>query len=636
MIDWRAATPEADLAAAARAMTAAMVARGPDDEGVWVDAAAGVALGHRRLAVLDLGDAGHQPMVSADGRFVIDYNGEVYNYRDLGDELRDAGEAIAGGSDTAVVLAACAAWGVRAAATRFIGMFAFALWDREARTMTLVRDRLGIKPLYWARFGHRALFASTLAALTQVEGWPRRIDRGALAAYLRLAYVPAPRTIYEGVAKLAPGHMLVLGPGDAAPEPYWDLAAIAGDGAADPIDIDDDAAVARADALIGDAVGRRMIADVPLGVFLSGGIDSSTVAAHMQARSRRPVRSFSIGFRDPRYDEAPHARAVAEHLGTDHTELYVEPGQVLDLVPDMAGMYDEPFADVSQLPTAMLSQLTRRHVTVALSGDGGDEVFAGYNRYQWAQPLADLRRRLPQAGRGALAMALRLPPPRAWDLAGMLVPAKRRPKMLGDRVHKLAHAIEARDAAHLYRTLISQWPHPERLMPGVAEFDPIAGRDGALDDPVARMQLLDTLTYLPDDILTKVDRASMAFSLEVRVPLLDHRLVEFAWRLPPRLRRRDGAGKWLLRQVLYRYVPRALVERPKMGFAVPLDAWLRGPLRQWAEDLLAPQRLRDGGFFEEAPVRALWKAHLSGRRNHQYALWTVLMFETWRAAQAAS
>ena len=615
-------------------MAARLESRGPDDAGTWASPAAGIALGHRRLAIIDLSAAGHQPMVSASGRSVIAYNGEVYNFADIRRELEAENRRFRGGSDTEVVLEACEAWGVERAVSKFIGMFAFAFWDVHDRRLTLVRDRLGIKPLYWGRSGGVLFFGSQPKAFCDHPAWRPVVDRGALAAYLRHACVPAPHSIFQGIEKLEPGSMVEIDTeGRESRRRYWDLRSLARDGVRDRTAPDDGAAVEALDVLLHDAVKRRIIADVPLGVFLSGGIDSSTVLALMQAQSERPVKSFTIGFAAAGYDEAEDAKRVAAHLGADHTELHVTEEHALAVLPGLASWYDEPFADSSQIPTYLVSEMTRRDVTVALSGDGGDEVFAGYNRHVSAPALWRRVGTWPRPLRAALASLLRALPPSAWDRLVRVVPRTVRLPQGGDKAHKLAAVLSAPDQDALYRRLVSQWDNPDILVRGGREprgilWDPTIRRD--FTDFTDRMQFLDTVTYLPDDILAKVDRASMAVGLEARVPLLDHRVVEFAWRLPPAMKVRGGQGKWLLRQVLRRYVPERLTDRPKMGFGVPIDRWLRGPLRDWAESLLAEKRLREGGYFDPAPIRGAWAEHLSGHRNRQHQLWAVLMFESWR------
>jgi asparagine synthase (glutamine-hydrolysing) len=622
-------------------MTNTLERRGPDDGDVWVDADAGFAVGHRRLAVVDLSPAGHQPMVSGDGRYVIAYNGEVYNCDDLRPELEQAGCRFRGHSDTEVILEACAAWGVEQTLKRLIGMFAIALWDRRDRSLCLARDRLGIKPLYWGAFDGLFLFGSELKALRAHPGWRPEVDRDVLASFMRFSYVPSPYSIYRGVHKLEPGCFLsVTQEGEPQLHRYWDMRRVVTSGQHNQLDIGDEEALSQLEAVLGDAVQRRMVADVPLGAFLSGGVDSSTVVALMQAHSSRPVRTFSIGFNEQGYNEAVHAKAVAEHLGTDHTELYVEPKQAMAAIPNISKWFDEPFADSSQIPTFLVSEMTRRHVTVSLSGDGGDELFAGYNRYYWADALWRHLGWMSPSLRGMFASGMRSLSPAQWDGLFKMVPHSRRPRLAGDKIHKLADVIAQPSADALYRRLLSQWDSPEGLVLGAME-----SRNGLLwDEAVAndipdyreRMQFLDTVTYLPDDILTKVDRASMAVSLEARVPLLDHRVVEFAWRLPMSMKIRGGTSKWLLRQLLYRHVPKNLIERPKMGFGVPLESWLRDELKEWAGDLLSTSSIQSAGYLNADLIEEKWNEHLSGQRNWQYLLWPVLMFQSWLAEYEVS
>ena len=611
--------------------------RGPDACSTWVEPKAGIAFGHTRLAIIDLSDAGAQPMTSSCKRCTITYNGEIYNAPELREELAAAGRTFRGYSDTEVIVEGCAVWGVEATLKRLIGMFAFALWDRKTETLTLARDRLGIKPLYWGTRGEQFFFSSELKALQHVPGWKGDLDSQALAAFLTYSYVPAPDCIYEGVRKLEPGTYLEFQPnGEPRVHPYWSLADVAESGRTKPLELSDQDATKELERLLGDAVERRMVSDVPLGSFLSGGIDSSTVAALMQACSDIPVRTFSIGFHEEAYNEAKHAKCVAEHLGTDHTELYVTPEQARDVIPQLPEIYDEPFADSSQIPTYLVSQLTREHVTVALSGDGGDELFAGYNRYAQGHTISKMARSLPLALRSAVSRGMLALPPHAWDRLFSAVPTRLRPSMAGDKMHKLAGVL-TEDETGFYKKLASQWDGAWSLVPGTK--DP----NGRLSDPELRqqfqddvswMQFLDTLTYLPDDILTKVDRASMAVSLEARVPLLDHRVVEFAWALPHRFKIRNGTSKWLLREVLYRHVPKELVERPKMGFAVPIGEWLRGPLRAWGEELLSARSLPGDGLINRTPVLKMWDEHQKGSRNWQYVLWNVLMFQAWSSQSA--
>jgi asparagine synthase (glutamine-hydrolysing) len=631
--DQRARSAPEALINATRRMTDVLRHRGPDAGDVWYDAAAGLALGHRRLSIIDLTPTGAQPMVSSCERFVISFNGEVYNFNELRPELEAAGRRFRGHSDTEVIVEGVAQWGVAATVKRLIGMFAMALWDRQERVLYLVRDRLGIKPLYWARFGDTLLFGSELKSLRAHIGWTPALNRDAAAAFLRLAYVPGPATIYQGVNHLPPGSILTARAMQApVVDAFWSLEDIARDGQQARFDGSETEAIEQLDALLGDAVRRRMIADVPLGAFLSGGIDSSTVVALMQANNARKVRSFSIGFHEQQYNEAEHAKAVAAHLGTDHTELYVSPEHALEVIPRLPEMYDEPFSDASQIPTFLVSEMTRKYVTVALSGDGGDEIFGGYNKYFQLRGFLRTLESLPAVTGRLAAAAIRAVPRGAWPFLAGAIPENRRPPQLDDKMQKLAGILEG-GSDNFYRLVISHWAQAEKLVPGAAAPHVLADdpRFAALiADPIERMQFLDTLTYLPDDILTKVDRASMAVSLEARVPLLDHRVVAFSWSLRSAWKARPGQGKYLLRRVLDRYVPRQLVERPKMGFAVPIDSWLRGPLKDWAEGLLDPARLKREGVLAAEPIREKWREHQDGTRNWQYLLWDVLMFQAWK------
>jgi asparagine synthase (glutamine-hydrolysing) len=619
-----------ELEAFGRSMAATLAHRGPDAHGTWADAEAGVVLGHTRLAIVDLSPAGAQPMVSSCGACVLTYNGEIYNAGELRSELEASGRGFKGHSDTEVLVEACAEWGVAATVERLIGMFAFALWDRRTRRLSLVRDRLGIKPLYWGRQNGRLVFASELKAFEALPAWQPELNLDALAAYMRLAYVPSPHSIYRGVYKLGPGRIATIDlEGNAQIIPFWSLEQAAEKGRASPLALADEEACDALEALLGDAVRRRLVADVPLGAFLSGGIDSSVIAAMMRARSTAPVRTYSIGFAEEGFNEAPHARQVATHLGTEHTELYVSPADAQNVIPRLPSIYDEPFADSSQIPTYLLSKLTREHVTVALSGDGGDELFAGYTRHRFAR----VAQKVPAGLGRALACGLEVAGPALWDGFFRALPARYRPRLGVEKMHKAAGLFSASGVSG-YLSLVSAWQYPEAVVCGAKEAKSPIFEEGlatALPDALDRMQYLDTLTYLPDDILTKVDRASMAVALEVRVPMLDHRIVEFTWRLPTRFKMRRRRGKWLLRQLLYRHVPKTLVERPKTGFAVPLGNWLKGPLRDWAEDLLSEQRLAEGGLLNPAPIRARWQEHLTDRRNWHASLWNVLMFQAWRA-----
>ncbi len=626
-------------------MTGAIAYRGPDSAGAWLEAEHKVALGHRRLAILDLSPAGEQPMISPSGRYVIVYNGEIYNHLELRERLAGPWR---GHSDTETLLAAIEAWGIEEALKQCAGMFALALWDRSEKALILARDRLGEKPLYygWQGAGAEAafLFSSELKALARHPAFRREIDRQALALFTRFNYVPAPHSIYAGIAKLVPGTFLTLRPGDASPAitPYWSAAEIAAAGAAAPLDIGPEEAIDELERVLSKAVSQQMISDVPLGAFLSGGVDSSTIVALMQAQSSRPVKSFSIGFHDRAYNEAEHAGAVARHLGTDHEELYVQPEDALAVIPSLPAIYDEPFADASQVPTLLVSRLARRKVTVALSGDGGDELFAGYNRYRLAARNWGRISKVPRPLRRALAQGLVALSPEQWNkVAGAvapILPASLRISLPGEKVHKAARGLASGSADELYQGLVSSWRDPADLVIGGAEPATLAPATLARLDALGtceRMMALDLLTYLPDDILAKVDRAAMSVSLETRVPLLDHRVVELAWRLPLDLKLRGGETKWVLRQLLYRHVPRALIERPKMGFGIPIDAWLRGPLKDWAEALIDERRLAGQGYFRPGPIRAAWDAHQSGRANMQYQLWAILMFQSWLEGRSA-
>ena len=636
---WQAGSDEQELVFLAKHMADCLRHRGPDDEGTWVDGPTGVGLGFRRLAILDLTAEGHQPMLSASGRFVMVFNGEVYNYARFRPELESLGHRFRGRSDTEVMLAAFEEWGVAPAVQRFIGMFAIAVWDRREKCLHLIRDRLGIKPLYYGWTKGVLLFGSELKALRVHPAFEGEIDRDSLALFLRHNYIPTPKTIYRSFRKLPPGTILSLHSGsvsEVAPQPYWSARQVAEAGVQEPFTGSEDAAAEELEALLRDAVALRMIADVPLGAFLSGGIDSSTVVALMQAQSNLPVRTFTIGFHEADYDEAADARAVARHLETDHTELYVTPAEAQEVIPQLPTMFDEPFADSSQIPTYLISRLARQDVTVSLSGDGGDELFGGYNRYFWGRELWGRMSSYPSWLRRAGAGGLRLLTPGAWDgiahLLQPLLPAALREKQVGSKLHKLAGVLGTPSPEALYRELVSHWPAPEEIVTSGKEAptaltDP--GRWARLPDFTQRMMFLDLVSYLPDDILTKVDRASMAVGLEARVPMLDHRVVEFAWRLPLELKVTGNSGKHILRQVLHRHVPRELVERPKMGFGLPIDSWLRGPLRTWAEDLLQDGLLQRQGYLRPGPVREKWNEHLSGTRNWQYLLWDVLMFQAW-------
>jgi asparagine synthase (glutamine-hydrolysing) len=631
----RSATPSAR--AILSAMGRAIVHRGPDDEGIWLDAEAGIGFSHRRLSIVDLSPHGRQPMTSASGRYVVVYNGEIYNFGELRKTLDSSGRAPAwrGHSDTEVVLAAIEAFGLDAAIRHFVGMFAFALWDREDRALFLARDRLGIKPLYLASGPRGIYFGSELGAILAHPGFEPAIDPSALASYLRDTNVPTPQCIYRNAIKVEPGTYVELrAPSIDARRThvFWSAQQIALEGSTRPFRGSEDDAIDAMEGALEDAVRLRMIADVPLGAFLSGGIDSSTVVALMQAQSDRPVRTFSIRNEGADYDESSYAREVARHLGTEHTELTATAADAIDLAPKIAAVYDEPFGDSSQIPTFLVSKLAREHVTVALSGDGGDEVFGGYNRHVWAPRVWNALRALPRGLRGTLAGAATRLAPEVWDevFARMKIPLR----LPGNKVYKLARVFDARSARDLYAKLASSWEDPRELT-GERAIETRASWSEGLGSYSERMMLADLLTELPDDILTKVDRASMAVSLEARVPLLDHRVVELAWRMPLAYKVRRGVGKRLLRRVLHRHVPPALVERPKMGFGIPVGVWLRGPLRDWAESLLDAHALEDA-MLRPAPILRTWREHLSGRYNWDQRMWTVLMYMAWTRAQRDS
>jgi asparagine synthase (glutamine-hydrolysing) len=633
-----------DVTDVLRRMNDTIAHRGPDAQGEWFDPARGVGLAHRRLAIVDLSDAGRQPMRSASGRYVIVYNGEVYNFLRIRADLERLGHTFRGHSDTEVMLAAFEEWGVGPSLRRFVGMFAFALWDSARGELTLARDRLGKKPLYYSVTNGVLVFGSELKALRAFPGFNAPIDRQALTLFLRHSYIPAPHTIHEGVHKLesahfacfaARGHSVV----ELERQCFWNAAEVQAEASAHAVAATAEEATRQLDELLRDAVQLRMIADVPLGAFLSGGIDSSLVVALMQALSSRPVRTFTIGFHEDAYNEAHHAKLVARHLGTDHTEVYLTPVETLAVIPKLPQMYDEPFADSSQIPTALVCAMARQHVTVALSGDGGDEGFGGYSRYAQARQICGRMARAPTWMLRAMSRSIPQVPMSLWEGVARLsrpIPAvSRRADGFGYRMLRLADRLGCENPQDLYRHLMSYWIAPMGLVVGGREPRTLlsdAPEKRNLDQFVDQMMLLDTLTYLPDDILVKVDRASMAVSLEVRAPLLDHRVLEFAWRLPLALKLHNGRGKIVLRSVLSRYVPEALFERPKTGFGVPIYRWLRGPLRDWAEDLLAERRLKREGYLNARPIRCVWESLLSGKSEWAFGgelVWSVLMFQGW-------
>lgn len=622
-----------------QAMMTAIDHRGPDSQGQWVDRAAGVALGHLRLAIVDLSPAGHQPMISASGRYQLVYNGEIYNHRKLRAELEAAGKAPnwTGSSDTEVLLAGFETWGFEETLARCEGMFAIALWDRKTRSLKLARDRLGEKPLYygWQGQGRDAvfLFGSELKSLRAHPAFKPELRRNALVAMLRHGHVPEDLSIYQGIAKLRPGEIAEVSveAREIARRRYWDGGAVAA-APRGPAPSPEEA-IEQLETLLLDSVGQQMMSDVPLGAFLSGGIDSSTIVALMQHLSERPVHTFSIGFHEARYNEAEFAKAIAAHLGTHHTELYVGDTDLRDVIPRLPAMYDEPFADSSQIPTFLVAELARQHVTVALSGDGGDELFGGYDRYQQGASFLKMLRKIPHPLRALGAGALRGLP--AGMLNKVMEPIRATPQGKepnGQRLHRLADYASSRTTEELHRKMVSFWRFPEAAVIGgqspasiLSDHLPPRGDLGNSE----RMMQLDMLAYMPDDILCKVDRATMAVALESRAPLLDHRVAEFAWSLPLDLKIREGKSKWVLREVLFRHVPRDLIERPKMGFEVPIGLWLRGGLRDWAEALITPERLAREGHLDPTLIRQIWDQHQAGSHNWGAQLWNVLMFQAW-------
>jgi len=615
-------------------MTNRLSHRGPDDSGVWLDAAVPVALGHRRLSIIDLSPRGHQPMVSADGRRVLVFNGEIYNYEDLRAGLTDY--PFNGTSDTEVMLAAFEKYGIQDSLKRFNGMFAFALWDRSERILHLACDRFGEKPLYYGFAGRALLFGSELKALTAHPDFDPAIARNVVPLFLRYGYVPKPWSIYRNARKLEPGTCMSIRwanlPACPQPEPFWSARDAAAAAIRHPFQGTSGDAADRLEQLLADSVRMRMVADVPLGAFLSGGIDSTTMVALMQKYGSQPARTFTIGFSEKSYNEANEARAVARRLGTDHTELYVTPADAMAVIPRLSSIYDEPFADSSQVPTFLVSELARRHVAVALSGDGGDEVFGGYNRYVWAGPVWEKVRRYPKSIRSVAARAVTAISPGTWDRLAAFAPSRLAVQSPGNKMHKLAGILDSGSQEELYLRLKSQWLDPNSVALPTQELPLRPASPTDWDSPgtcLQRMMLNDSVGYLPDDILVKVDRAAMAVSLETRAPWLDHRLFEFVWSLPDEWKVRAGVSKWLLRQVLYRYVPREMMERPKAGFGIPLGDWIRGPLRDWAENLLDERRLGQEGFLDPVPIRRKWAQHLAGSHNWYPQLWAVLMFEDW-------
>lgn len=645
-LDGRSTQPD-EATSVVGGMASAVTHRGPDDAGVWVDGEVGIALAHRRLAVIDLSRAGHQPMPSATGRRVIVFNGEIYNHFDL----RRAIEASSprapswkGRSDTETLLAAIECWGIEEALRTAAGMFAFALWDREDRTLHLARDRAGEKPLYYGWQKGVFLFGSELKVLAAHPAFEGSIDRDALALFLRHRYIPTPWSIYKEVRKLPAGTYVKVAASvsgwrsDGWPQPrrYWSLQRAVAAGREQPFEGASGRAVDALHDLLLATVGRQMAADVPLGAFLSGGIDSSTIVALMQAQSTRPVRTFTVGFEDSVFNEADHARTIAVHLGTEHTELHVSAREALDVIPRLPDLFDEPFADPSQIPTFLVAEMARRQVTVALSGDGGDELFGGYGYYLSTPRIWRWLSRLPLPARrcGASAMAALLPVGSEGWTARLLggLPKRQGRRWTPARMRRLMRLANCRTGEEFHWLRTSHWARPDAVVRGASEPETVLSEPANWPDASEfseRLMAIDALSYLPDDILVKVDRAAMGASLETRAPFLDHQVMQFVWRLPLRLRMRNTQSKWILRQVLYKYAPRELIDRPKMGFSVPISSWLRGPLRDWGEALLDERRLREEEFFHPRPVRRKWKEHLSEQDSWDGCLWNVLMFQAW-------
>ena len=642
-LDFTKATSLEQLESTVSSMADMLAHRGPDDSGFWADEKNGVAFGHRRLAILDLSSHGHQPMISADGRYVLVFNGEIYNCMELRAQLKKMGHRFRGHSDTEVMLTGFVQWGVNESVSRFNGMFAFALWDSQDQALYLGRDRLGEKPLYYGWAGRNFLFASELKAVKAHPDFCGRVDRDSLTLFFRYNYIPSPYSIYKGINKLPPASLLkVRSESDIAePVSYWSLKQVAGATCNGFHDKSEMEVLAGFENLLHDSIKLRMLSDVPLGAFLSGGIDSATIVAIMQVINNIPVRTFTIGFEEKIYNEAEEAKAVARHLGTDHTEMYVTSKDAFSVIPRLPTLYDEPFADSSQIPTCLVSIMARQHVTVCLSGDGGDELFGGYNHYLLGDRIWRKIRWMPPACRHAAAYFLTLISPRRLNrmfrLPGSIVGSSGlRNTLAGDMLHKLAEVISADSRGDLYRNMISQWKNPNLLVSGGSEppDNPASSKKQAeLQDFIQYMMYQDMVTYLPDDIMAKVDRASMGVSLEVRAPFLDHRIAEFAWKVPQNMKIGKGRGKLLIKKLADKYIPQELLKKPKTGFSIPIDYWLRGPLKEWAEELLDARRIKDAAYLNPEPIRKKWDEHLSQERNWQNYLWSVLMFQAWLAEE---
>jgi|TARA_B100001750_G_C15511810_1_gene604207 asparagine synthase (glutamine-hydrolysing) len=622
-----------DMESITKSMVETLRHRGPNHQGIWVDEGCGLALGHQRLSIIDLSEAGNQPMISRNERYVMSYNGEIYNASEIGNELEKAGIKFRGYSDTEILIEAFNYWGVRDTLKKLIGMFAFALWDQKKRRLTLCRDRVGIKPLYWAEFGDLILFGSELKALKKHPGWGGQISKESLNDFFLYGYVPSPNTIFAKVHKLQPGTIVTIEHHKIPSiERYWSLGAIIQSHKDKKLTITQTEVEERLEELLNDSVNKRLVSDVPLGILLSGGVDSSLVAALAQQNSEKTIKTFTIGMSEESYNEAPYAKKIAQHLQTDHNELYLNPKDVIEVTPSLPEIYDEPFADSSQIPTILISKFAKKTVTVSLSGDGGDEVFLGYNRHYWANVIWKIFGKIHKVPRKLISKTILKIPPIFWESFFRLIPKRTRPGQIGDKLHKVGRIIDSRNADEIYEKLISI--HGIEDLPtkttGNIGGNPINDEVLSLiPDFTERMSYRDTMHYLPDDILTKVDRASMCTSLENRVPLLDHRIMEFVWKLPLSIRMEHGKRKILLKKILSRFIPQKLIKRPKSGFAIPLDSWLRGPLKEWAQSLINESTLKNNEFLDSQKVQTLWKQHQSKRYNYQNQLWAILMFQAW-------
>lgn len=619
-------------------MTATLLLRGPDDHGVWVNREKGIALGFRRLSIIDLSQAGHQPMPSASGRFMIVFNGEIYNFKEISAELLQLGWVFRGHSDTEVLLAAIETWGIQKSLNKFNGMFAFALWDNQDDVLYLARDRFGEKPLYWGWSENTLLFASELKALKKYKALKLEIDRYSLNLFMQYSYIPAPYSIYKNIEKVEPGYYLRINRNkDVKKITYWSAVETVNNVIKKNVKASEEESLTLLEKGLKKSISLRSIADVPLGAFLSGGIDSSLVTALMQENSNKPINTFTIGFGEQKFNEAPYAKAIANHLGTHHTELYVTNKNALDVIPKLPHLYDEPFADSSQIPTYLVSQLARQFVTVCLSGDGGDELFGGYNRYTWGAPLYESTSRLPSLARSSFAHLLRVLHPDKWEAiynrASNLFPPSVKVSALRNKIVKASEALNSSDSlVHFYASITSIIKNSQELVLESGNGHPITSINELIQkkgDSVSWMMIADVLTYLPGDILTKLDRASMGSSLEARVPFLDPDLFEIAWMLSPHMKIRGKKGKIALREVLYKHVPEQLIERPKMGFGIPIGEWLLGPLKEWAEELLSENRIKEQGFLNIDIVKRFWTEHRSKRQDRTHELWNILMFQAW-------